>query len=292
MKITVQFPDPAIKSILKQRGFKVSWNKVKKGGPSAFGRRHFYLILLSIGKSKIHYNDQTIDLDGVYLFFANSRIPYSTEILSDKHTGYSCVFTEEFIKPLERLENLQHSPLFQLNTNPAFKLNEEQQTKLTTLFDTMIASDKTDYLYKDDLMRTYIELIVHEAMQMRPAENFIQSKSASLRITSQFMDILERQFPIENLSEPLKLKSAKDYSDLMAIHANYLNRTIKEITGKSTTIIIAERIAAEALTLLRHTDWSIAEIAYILGFEYPNYFSSFFKKMTGHIPKYYRENQV
>lgn len=290
MKVTDQFPNPALKSILKQRGFKVSWNKVKKGAPSAFGRRHFYLILLSIGKSKIHYNDQTIDLDGVYLFFANSRIPYSTEILSDKHTGYSCVFTEEFIKPLERLENLQHSPLFQLNSNPAFKLNKEQQSKLAGIFDTMITNDKSDYLYKDDLMRTYIELIIHEALQMRPAENFNQSKNASLRIATQFMDILERQFPVENLNEPLKLKSAHDYADKLSIHPNYLNRAVKEITGKSTTTIIAERIASEAMTLLRYTDWSVAEIAYILGFEYPNYFSSFFKKMTGQIPKFYRKN--
>lgn len=290
MKVPVNFPNPELKSILKQRGFRVNWNTVKKSGPSAFGRRHFYLILLSIGNSKIHYNDRTFDLDGVYLFFANSRIPYATEILSENQTGYSCVFTEEFIKPLERLENLQHSPLFQLNSNPAFKLNEEQQAKLAGIFDTMIASDKTDYLYKDDLMRTYIELIIHEALQMRPAENFVQSNNASLRIVNQFMDILERQFPIENLSEPLKLKSAQDYANLLAIHVNYLNRAVKEITEKSTTTIIADRIIAEAITLLRYTDWSIAEIAHALGFEYPNYFSSFFKKMTGNIPKFYRQH--
>jgi AraC family transcriptional activator of pobA len=290
MKVTVNFPNTELKTILKQRGFKVSWNKVKKGGPSAFGRRHFYLILLSIGNSKIQYNDKVFELDGVYLFFANSRIPYATEILSEKHTGYSCVFTEEFIKPLERLDNLQQSPLFQLNSNPAFKLNPEQQAKLSGIFDTMIAGDSSDYLYKDDLMRTYIELIVHEALQMRPAEHFIQSNNASLRIVTSFMDILERQFPIENLNEPLKLKSAQDYAGLLSIHVNYLNRAVKEITGKSTTAIIAERITAEATTLLRHTDWSISEIAYILGFEYPNYFSNFFKKMTGNIPKFYRDH--
>jgi AraC family transcriptional activator of pobA len=290
MKTTVENPNLALKSILKQRGFKVSCNKVQKSAPSAFGRRHFYLILLSIGNSKIHYSDRTIHLDGVYLFFANSRLPYATEILSEKQTGYSCVFTEEFIKPLERLENLQQSPLFQLNSNPAFKLDAEQHTKLAGLFDTMIASDSTDYLYKDDLMRTYIELIIHEALQMRPAENFMQSNNASLRIVNQFMGILERQFPIENLSEPLRLKTAQDYASLLSIHVNYLNRAVKEITGKSTTAILAERITAEAIALLRCTDWSIAEIAFILGFEYANYFSNFFKKVTGNIPKFYREH--
>lgn len=292
MKAPVEFPGPELKAALKLRGFKVSRNKVPQSGPAAFGRRHFYLILLSIGNSKIHYNDRVFHLDGVYLFFANSRVPYATEILSENHTGYSCVFTENFIKPLERLESLQQSPLFKISTTPAFKLDVNQQSKLTEIFDTMIANEATDYLYKDDLMRNYIQLIIHEALHMRPAEHFIQFNNAALRINNQFMEVLERQFPIENLNMPLKLKTAQDYANLLSIHVNYLNRAVKEITGKSTTIIIAERITAEALSLLRHTDWSVSNIAYALGFEYPNYFSNFFKKSTGNKPKFYRNCQV
>ena len=292
MKVSVEFPDPVLEALLKLRGFKVSRNNVPKSGPSAFGRRHFYLILLSIGNSKIHYDDHIFHLDGVYLFFANSRVPYATEILSEKHTGYSCVFTENFIKPLERLESLQQSPLFKVSGTPAFKLDAEQQSKLSGIFETMIANDATDYLYKDDLMRNYIQLIIHEALQMRPDEYFTQFNNASLRITTKFMEMLERQFPIENPNMPLKLKTAQDFASSLSIHVNYLNRAVKEITGKSTTTLISERIAAEATTLLRHTDWSVADIAYALGFEYPNYFSNFFKKATGNIPKFYRDREV
>lgn len=288
MKVHVTFPGAELKTILKQRGFKVSFSKVPKAAPSAFGRRHFYLILLSIGNSKIHYNDHTFDLDGVYLFFANSRIPYSTEIISESHSGYSCVFTENFIKPIERLESLQQSPLFKISSTPAFKLNPDQQSKLTSIFDVMITNDASDYVYKDDLMRNYIQQIVHEALHLRPDEHFTQFNNASLRITAQFMETLERQFPIENLNNPLKLKTAQDFAALLSIHVNYLNRSVKEVTGKSTTKLIAERITAEVKALLQYSDWSIAEIAFSLGFEYPNYFSSFFKKETGNIPKFYR----
>ena len=288
MKALAEFHNPALKTILKQRGFKVTWNELPKSGPSAFGRRHFYLILLSIGESKIHFDDHVFHLDGVYLFFANSRVPYATEILSENHAGYSCVFTEDFIKPFARLESLQQSPLFKTSGTPAFKLDVEQQARLSGIFDLMIANDATDYLYKDDLMRNYIQLIVHEALQMRPDEHFIHFNTASLRITSQFMEMLERQFPIEDMNAPLKLKTAQDYASQLSIHVNYLNRAVKEITGKSTTTIIAERITAEAITLLRNTDWNVAEIAYALGFEYPNYFSNFFKKATGNTPKFHR----
>ncbi|HEV7783610.1 MAG TPA: helix-turn-helix domain-containing protein, partial [Chitinophagaceae bacterium] len=52
-----------------------------------------------------------------------------------------------------------------------------------------------------------------------------------------------------------------------------------------TTNHIADRIISEAKALLQHTDWSISQIAFALGFEYPTYFNNFFKKKTGHIPK-------
>jgi AraC family transcriptional activator of pobA len=73
---------------------------------------------------------------------------------------------------------------------------------------------------------------------------------------------------------------------------NYLNRAVKEVTGKSTTAHISERIITEARALLQHTDWNIADIAYSLGFEYPTYFNNFFKRMTGTNPTAFRSQEV
>ena len=72
----------------------------------------------------------------------------------------------------------------------------------------------------------------------------------------------------------MELKAAQDYATRLSIHVNYLNRTFKKVMGKSTTTIIAERITAEAINLLRFTDWSIADIAYPLGFEYSNLYET------------------
>jgi AraC family transcriptional activator of pobA len=71
-----------------------------------------------------------------------------------------------------------------------------------------------------------------------------------------------------------------------------LNSSVKEITGKSTTTLIAERIIHEAKALLQHTNWSVDEIASALGFEYPTYFNNFFKKKTGQIPRSVRELEI
>ena len=83
----------------------------------------------------------------------------------------------------------------------------------------------------------------------------------------------------------MELRTAQDFAGNLHVHINYLNSAVKEVTGKPTTAHIADRIVSEAKALLQHTNWSIAEIAYALGFEYPTYFNNFFKKKTGYVPK-------
>lgn len=133
----------------------------------------------------------------------------------------------------------------------------------------MIAHEKTNYMYKDDLMGNYIQLIVHEALQMRPAEHFMHYNNASLRIATHFMELLERQFPIES-QESTATQDCSGICRCPVGSCELSDRTVKEITGKPTTTLLTERIIAEAISLLRYTDWSVADIAFALGFEYPN----------------------
>jgi AraC family transcriptional activator of pobA len=127
-------------------------------------------------------------------------------------------------------------------------------------------------------------LIIHEALKLKPAEIQNDKKNAHARLTTIFFELLERQFPIESADQPLQLRTAQDFANHLSVHINYLNRSVKEVTGKPTTTHIAERVITEARALLQHTTWTIAEVAYALGFEYPTYFNNFFKKNTGETP--------
>jgi len=129
-------------------------------------------------------------------------------------------------------------------------------------------------------------------LKLQPSENYDQHKNAASRITNVFLELLERQFPVETPDQPLQLRAAQDYANQLAVHVNHLNRSVKEVTGKSTTAHITERIITEAKALLQHTDWNIAEIAYALGFEYPTYFNNYFKRMTGIVPSSLRVEVV
>lgn len=273
---------------LKLKGFNVFQIESDGGAIRLYSRKDFYKICLTTGKSIIHYADRSFEEEGTILFFGNPHIPYSWETLSTTYVGYTCLFSAEFYKASDRSESLQQSPLFKIGGTPVLKISEEQRQFLNTIFQKMIDEQKTDYAYKDDLIRNYINLIIHEAMKLQPSENYDQHKNAASRITNVFFELLERQFPIESTEKPLQLKSAQDYAKELSVHPNYLNRAVKEVTGKTTTSHITERIVNEAKALLQHTNWNIADIAYALGFEYPTYFNNFFKKLTGTNPKMLR----
>lgn len=277
---------------LKLKGFKAFQIEDDSNATRTYSRKDFFKICLTTGHSKIHYADKSFETEDTILFFGNPHIPYSWETLSTTYVGYTCLFSEEFLKQSDRTESLHQSPFFKIGGTPVLKISEEQRLFLNTIFQKMIDEQKSDYIFKDELIRNYINLIIHEALKLQPSENYNQNKNGASRITSVFLELLERQFPIETTESPLQLKTAQDYAQNLNIHVNYLNRAVKEVTGKSTTTHITERIVTEAKALLQHTNWNISEVAYALGFEYPTYFNNFFKKITGTNPKSFREAEV
>jgi AraC-like DNA-binding protein len=269
---------------LKLKGFKVFQIEDDSNSTRVYSRKEFYKICLTTGKSKIHYADRSFEAEGTVLFFGNPHIPYSWETLSRTYIGYTILFSEDFLYPDNRSESLQQSPLFKIDGTPILEISESQREFLNGLFQKMIEEQASEYQYKDDLIRNYIHLILHEALKLRPSENFHRNKNAAERLTSVFMELLERQFPIETADKALSLKTANDYARHLSVHVNYLSRAVKEVTGKPTSTHISERIIGEAKAMLQHTDWNVAEIAYALGFDYPTYFNNFFKKHTGTTP--------
>lgn len=239
-----------------------------------------------------NYADRSIDIDDTFLFFGNPHIPYSSHILSETMEGYACLFSEEFLKLNDRPGSHHESPLFKLASSPVVAVNEFQTQFLITIFEKILVEQQSDYVYKQDLVRSYLHLIIQEALKMTPQDHLVKYKNAASRISFLFLEMLERQFPVENSNEPLKMRTAQHFAQELNVHVNYLNKSLKEITGKPTTAHIAERITTEAKALLQHTDWTIAEIAYGLGFEYPTYFNNYFKKVTGTIPKSYRVKEI
>lgn len=257
-----------------------------------YSRRDYYKISLILGTGQLHYANRWIRIDRPALLFSNPIVPYAWEMDSPQQSGWFCVFTEEFIRQEARQDILKKSPLFKVNGDPLYFLDQQQLNEITFIFERMMHERDADYVHKYDVLKNYLHLLLHQALKIQPTQQFEQNHNAAMRITHLFFELLERQFPIDSPHVQLKMKSATDYAYGLSVHVNHLNKVIKEATGKTTSEHIALRIIQEAIDLLQHTHWNISTIAYSLGFEYSAYFTNFFKKNVGVSPKKYRESMT
>lgn len=270
--------------------FKLEQDIAENAKPIPYKRRDYYKITLLIGESKIEYADKTIVLKKQALIFSNPLIPYRWQQGEKTRKGFFCVFDQSFF---HQYGNLGQYSVFQPNGNHVFELNDIQVKLLSEVYERMFDEINSDYVYKYDVLRTMISEILHFAMKMQPSATLIkQPPNAAQRILALFLDLLERQFPVEERHKELTLRTASDFANQLNVHVNHLNRAIRETTNKTTSQIIAERLLKEAKILLRHTSWSIFEIAYVLGFSEATNFNNFFKKHVQLSPSKFRSTEL
>lgn len=88
----------------------------------------------------------------------------------------------------------------------------------------------------------------------------------------------------------LEKQQVAEYASLLYVTPNHLNRTVKDVTGRTASAHISEMILLEAKSLLQYTDLSMAEIAWRLQFSEPSSFHRWFKKETDNTPLEYRSS--
>jgi len=253
-----------------------------------YSRRDFYKIMLIRGRHLFHYADKSVEVNGSNLIFFNPSVPYKFERITTDPSGYFCIFREAFFAGQVR-NGIKELPMFIPGGEAVFLLSAEKDGEITGIFKKMQQELEQDYVYKYDLIRNYLMEIIHQALKLKPSETLYQHADANTRLAAVFTDLLERQFPIESVSQQFGMRSAKAFAQQLNVHVNHLNRAVRLVTGKTTTELIFERLIAEAKALLQHTHWNIAEISYCLGFEDPSHFNHFFKKLTDATPTSFRQ---
>ncbi|MDO1444987.1 helix-turn-helix transcriptional regulator [Rhodocytophaga aerolata] len=253
-----------------------------------YNRRAYYKISLISGRNRAEYADKVISIENNALLFATPKVPYHWIPEDTKQSGYFCIFTDEFLLPAKSGVVLDDLPIFRSGGYPVFQVTEEDKEDILSIFKKMNKEITSNYVYKYDLLRNYVLELIHFGQKLQPVTSLYPTHTASARVSSLFIELLERQFPIESPHQKLHLRTAKDYADRLSVHVNHLNKVLKENTGKTTTDIIKNRVAQEAKILLKQTDWNISQIAYCLGFEEVAHFSNFFKKQTSVAPIIFR----
>ncbi|MCD7935984.1 MAG: helix-turn-helix transcriptional regulator [Tannerellaceae bacterium] len=262
-------------------------------GKTSFSYRDFYKIALVLEKGKLYYADKWIMVDRPALLFSNPLIPYAWEALEEgvDRGGY-CIFNELFIKAGGTNSPLMDTPLFDTSKERIYFLDEAGVLNVRSLLDKIGDAIQSEYPQKNDMIRCYLHLLVHEAMRMQTSSKYVAHKNAGQRIAELFLALLERQFPLDIPGKVLALKTANDFAARLSVHVNHLNRVVKAATGRTTSTLITNRITQEAIQLLQRSNYSISEIAFALGFEEPASFTNFIKKHTGISPSEHRVMQT
>jgi AraC-like DNA-binding protein len=261
----------------------------KKPSEMTYNRRLYYKISLIKGNNIVEYADKTVVIEKQGILFATPKIPYRYVPQNKKQAGYFCVFTKEFISKSKTGILIDNLPIYKYDSDFVYQLNDAQYADLEAIFKKMDAELSSDYAFKYDLLRNYVLELIHSGQKLQPIVSVPSTTNASTRISSLFIELLERQFPIENIAQSIQVKTPQEFANVLAIHVNHLNKVLKEITGRSTSDIVAGRIAEEAKILLKQTQWNISEIALSLGFDEVAHFSNFFKKHTSFSPLKFRD---
>lgn len=262
----------------------------EEGKPTSvpYRRRDFYKIILVKGNSRVHYADRVAEVRKQALTFSNPQIPYKWEHLDGIREGVYCIFNTAFF---HQFGHFQDYEVFQPHGSHVFELTDEQAEQVGALFTRMETEFLSVYKYKFDLVRNIVFELLHVALKLEPSLTLdVQQTNASQRISALFLELLERQFPLDEAHPTLSLRTASEFAHQLNVHVNHLNRSVKENTQKTTTQLIAERILQEAKVLLRHTAWNVSEIAFALGFKEVTHFNNFFKKHLETSPLKFRKN--
>lgn len=197
-------------------------------------------------------------------------------LLREKQSeGFSIQFTNGFFSA-ELVDNLPFNTSF-----PKLRLNPMEFKNLLFLTSQInIELDQKQHL-SDKLLRTYFEAIL--LLLLRNAK---QSKNLQETISqSPHIDSFKRLVKTNYKSH----FTVEQYAALLHISTKHLIEICKEQTGKTPLKIIQEAIISEAKRLLFHTQDSIKDIAYSLGFDDPANFSKYFKNASGFSPLAYRQ---
>ncbi|SOE20310.1 Helix-turn-helix domain-containing protein [Spirosomataceae bacterium TFI 002] len=274
-------------SIRKDIGhFNVFPVKPYAGKAVPYKRRDYYKIMVIKGNSYVHYADQVIEIKKQAITFSNPNIPYKWEHLDQLKDGFFCVFNKDFFHQFGVLAQYE---VFQPKGTHVFELTDEQVNEVISIFEKMTKEINSEYQHKYDVLRTQVFELIHFATKLQPNTIFSNKEvNAAERISSIFLELLERQYPIDENHPSISLRSPSDFAEQLNVHVNHLNKAVKSTTHKSTSVLIAERLLQESKIMLKHSKANISEIAYALGFKEATHFNNFFKKHLGISPSKFR----
>lgn len=249
-----------------------------------------YLVSLKDGVSgSMGYGRNSYDFtDGTMIFTKPNQVmvPESKEIDNDSK-GWLMLFHPDLIRRSELGKNIDTYSFFSYELHEALHLSEDEKSTLTELADKIEAEYNQNIdKHSQKLIISNIELLLDYCTRYFDRQFYVRT-NLNQDIISGFERFLKDYYASDK-PHNLGLPTVKYCGEQLNMSPNYLSDLLKKETGKNARDHIYTYIVDKAKNKLLGTTKSVSEIAYGLGFEYPQHFSKLFKSKTGMSPVKYR----
>lgn len=243
-------------------------------------RNDFYkLILVREGNSR-HWVDMvpfTIK-PNVFYFSSPQHV-----ILKEEAAGNSVVsicFTDEFLE-LEENRILRKLPIIQnLHNEHELILSDSDVDFMNDIIKKLLVEYENENGWRNSMLSAYLQIMLIHLSRIYTDRFSNDNVSSNRELLKKYQGLIAQNFA--------QIHDVAGYAAMVNLSAGHFSEIIKEQSGKTAIQHIHDRLLLEAKRLLFHTDTSIKEIAFQLGFEDASYFNRFFKRLSATTPADYR----
>lgn len=235
------------------------------------------------------YGRTHYDFNRGYLSFMGPNQSWVMENVAEEESieGWGLFFHPDLIRRSSLGKKIKEYTFFGYNLSEALHISEEEKNILSSLVKEIEReySSRIDN-YSHSVINATLELFMSYCRRFY-GRQFITRENINKDTVESFEEFLYKRINSDDLEEK-GIPNVKECADAMCLSPNYLTDLLKKETGKNTQEYIHLYLIDRAKTMLLNTNDTVSEIAFKLGFEYPDYFSKLFKKKVGVRPTEYR----
>ena len=238
------------------------------------------------GQLKYGKNDYDFD-EGTMSFIAPNQIITIDNVEDKNKDGWSLLFHPDLIRQYPLGKGIKNYGYFSYEVNEALHLSDEEEKTIELIIQNIQReiNSRLDN-FSQDVIVSNLELLLSYCNRFY-SRQFITRKMATNDLLTNFENILDKHFA--NNSD-LTLPTVEKLATNLNVSTSYLSDMLRSLTGQNTQQHIHEKLIEKAKEILTTTNFTISEIAYQLGFEYPQSFSKLFKSKTNLTPIEYRNS--
>ncbi|NML57009.1 helix-turn-helix domain-containing protein [Chryseobacterium cheonjiense] len=208
---------------------------------------------------------------------------------NNKSKGFLILLHPDFLLSYPLAKKIRQYGFFSYSADEALKVSESEKNTLFSVFsiiDEELKSRMDDF--SQNVVISQLELLLNYSSRYYKRQ-FITYKAVNDHLIEKFEKVLDLYF---NSDEDLQngIPTVQNIADQLNVSASYLSDLLRSLTGLNTQQHIHNRFVEKAKEILSTTDLSISEIAYHMGFEYPQSFTRLFKSKTNQTPLEFRQS--